>query len=820
MPLLDSQGQPVVLGRELARGGEGTVFGLRDRPNLVVKCYLSPIRPEKVEKLRWMVSHPPTSAQTIAAWPVDTVHTKERHKVCGFIMPKVDGYRSIHLLSATASRRKEFPDANWGFLVQSAFRLAEAFEKLHNAGHLMADVNESNVLVSPRDASIRLIDCDSFQITTDKKRFLCDVGVPYYTAPELQGQDFRNLVRTPTHDCFGLAVLLFQLLFLGRHPFTGVFRGQGDMTPQRAIAEFRFAYGRDARRFQMEPPPVHLPLTIATPELVEFFERSFSPASVRAGRPAATDWRQALAGLLQNLRTCSQEKAHRYPAHLSECPWCRLLATSGIPFFVSVTINGRTISFTCKDSELAPLISEAEKLLSSPLRSAPALPTLPAPPSILPPSARAELVRIQQASAAAAASAIVAALALWAIVFGASVFGIALLAVALSSFSTATFVWWQRHRALTFPTLVRERHEAFAAALGQVRAAQSAYEVWLAEDARHLQAARVRLHEVRFAFTSLQADYEHAKQRLLQNREAAQRKSFLRSVLIEDHDIDGIKDGLKRALVQSGIESAYDVLNDNVRRVYGFGEVRAARLLQWAREVEISFRFNAAKEVNPTELNALVFTFQQKKATARTRVEAEIEALRRRAKERQEHSAKMAQRVERAQEVLVAAAYALPLSEGALVTITQRRAWESEGYWATVGALFALAIFLMPYWRNNSINKISAPVPVESSVTSLPQSVAEDLPKLSPRVLARSCILREVASAQARPIVILAAGTTVHVETTEAGWSRADLLDGRKGYIGPLCFVPLRPSEAPCTHDRDCESNVCLQSETRGRFCK
>lgn len=52
--------------------------------------------------------------------------------------------------------------------------------------------------------------------------FHCDVGVPLWTPPELQGRDFRGLTRTKNHDRFGLAVLMFQLLFMGRHPFAGV----------------------------------------------------------------------------------------------------------------------------------------------------------------------------------------------------------------------------------------------------------------------------------------------------------------------------------------------------------------------------------------------------------------------------------------------------------------------------------------------------------------------------------------------------------------------------------------------------------------------
>lgn len=38
------------------------------------------------------------------------------------------------------------------------------------------------------------------------RTFTCDVGVALFTPPALQGRPFRNLIRTPDHDRFGLAV--------------------------------------------------------------------------------------------------------------------------------------------------------------------------------------------------------------------------------------------------------------------------------------------------------------------------------------------------------------------------------------------------------------------------------------------------------------------------------------------------------------------------------------------------------------------------------------------------------------------------------------
>ena len=78
-----------------------------------------------------------------------------------------------------------------------------------------------------KDATVRLIDCDSFQVQ-DKSRLLpCGVGVPEFIPPELQGKDAGSVTRDVEHDRFGLAMLTFFLLMMGRNPYAGVYRGAG-----------------------------------------------------------------------------------------------------------------------------------------------------------------------------------------------------------------------------------------------------------------------------------------------------------------------------------------------------------------------------------------------------------------------------------------------------------------------------------------------------------------------------------------------------------------------------------------------------------------
>src|SRR5205823_818445 len=135
------------------------------------------------------------------------------------------------------------------------------------------------------------------------KLFLCEVGVPQFTPPELQGKNFRGLKRTANHDRFGLALVIFHLLFMGRHPFAGRFSGYGDMPIERAIAEYRYAFSRRAAALEMAPPPQTLAIERVAPQLAPLFERAFTRGSEQPdARPTAGQWHAALAAQLQELQ--------------------------------------------------------------------------------------------------------------------------------------------------------------------------------------------------------------------------------------------------------------------------------------------------------------------------------------------------------------------------------------------------------------------------------------------------------------------------------------------------------------------------------------
>ena len=323
-----SNSAPVTLGKELGRGGEGAVYPVTGAPDLVAKIYLKPPTPAKADKLRAMSRSTTPALLRVAAWPVDLL-TDESGHVRGFLMPKVSAREDVHELYSPKSRRSAFPTADFRFLVRVAANIARAFAQVHAQGNVIGDVNHGNALVG-RDGTVVLIDCDSFQVRDSGRTFTCDVGVPLFTAPELAGQGFRGLRRSPDHDSFGLAVLIFHLLFQGRHPFAGQ-HSEGDMPIERAIAESRFVYGARAAELGMTAPPGTLALGTFGAPIAQLFEQAFAPPGT-GRRPSATEWIGVLQALEKELAPCAAAPAHVHPRG-GECCWCGLEQRSGVRLF-------------------------------------------------------------------------------------------------------------------------------------------------------------------------------------------------------------------------------------------------------------------------------------------------------------------------------------------------------------------------------------------------------------------------------------------------------------------------------------------------------
>lgn len=608
--IYDSQGRPLALGHRVGRGGEGEVFGLSADSRLLAKLYHKPLTPEHAEKLTAMVRLQTEALKKVAAWPVDTCHRKPEGEIAGFVMPRVSGYREAHDLYSPKSRVRSFPRTTWKFLLHAAANMARAFAVVHEHSHLVADVNHGNVLVS-RQATVCLIDCDSFQIQASGRHYLCEVGVPTHVPPELQGGSL-HVLRTEDHDAFGLAVLIFQILFMGRHPYSGRYLGSGDMPLEKAIRENRFAYGASASSRQMQQPPSTLDLGAASRPVAELFERAFAarPEAV-GGRPRPREW----AALLESIqtRTCGRNSAHLFPEGLASCPWCALESQTGLVFFY------------------AAAIPVAAGLRSLPFDLAAAwtgIAAVPGPGAAPPMPVPAVYPASPSAAALAASRKKLRRIKAFLVLSIGAAFGFY-----LGSSSGAMVI---------------------ALSVGLAYAALTAGDPNRDNAKRHLQSSRDLLEGLQGSWTRdagestfinrraglerLRNEYRDLpafRQRKLAELEAGRRDAqlnrFLDRYRIDKAKIQGIGPSRTVTLQSYGIETARDVRQRDVLRIPGFGEVLTQSLLSWRWSLEAKFVFDPAKGIDPADLAALDRTIADRKSQIERTLQsgaAELERIR------------------------------------------------------------------------------------------------------------------------------------------------------------------------------------------------
>jgi serine/threonine protein kinase len=333
LTLTDGQGKRVQLAAEIGRGGEAVVYNVRGHDKLVAKLYL-PGKQDEGAKISSMLAIADPRLQSLGAWPTDTL--RDGGKIAGFLMPKITGHRSLFDLTVPKLRLREFPKADWRFLIRTAENTARAFHFIHQAGVVIGDVNHSNLLVA-NDATIRCIDCDSFQITANAQHWLCRVGTGDYQPPEMQGlASYQGIVRTPNHDNFGLAVIIFRLLFAGRHPFSGRWQGQGDAPSiEEAIKACRYVYSQ-RRKTGFQPPGSALSVDVLPDKVGDMFERAFDPRASNGGRPTAEQWMVALQALGRTVRQCRSNRWHWFYTGATTCPWCEIEQSGAVLFGATV----------------------------------------------------------------------------------------------------------------------------------------------------------------------------------------------------------------------------------------------------------------------------------------------------------------------------------------------------------------------------------------------------------------------------------------------------------------------------------------------------
>ena len=284
---------PLRIGKLIGSGGEGSVYEHRSDPSMVIKVlHRQHATPERAAKLQAMRNNPPQNSQALS-WPnaVEYDGSELRYQ-----MPRASEGAGTVYRFISANERRQLPQhqQEYEYRTRIGFRIAEAFRGLHAMHVRIGDVNPSNILVRA-DGSVMLIDCDSFQIPgpPGHQPYPCVVGSPEYTAPEID--DFRRQFRSHDSDNFALAVLLYQLLGNGSHPYAGIDTSAADSVSniRERIKGHRFAH--HPREGHWRPTLGQMRSWGAMPAPVQnTFRQAFSPMASRIGRPTADAWASIL----------------------------------------------------------------------------------------------------------------------------------------------------------------------------------------------------------------------------------------------------------------------------------------------------------------------------------------------------------------------------------------------------------------------------------------------------------------------------------------------------------------------------------------------
>jgi len=573
-------GRALKLDRMIGKGGEGEVYTVSGDSSSAIKLYIPDLRLQRRDKVAAMVRCELFKRSPLAAFPVAVVQLRDG-SFAGFLMKLMNGYRPIHELYAPGSRKHHFPQADYRFLARVATNIARAFASVHLTGCVVGDINHSGVFVS-KDATAALIDADSFQFTDGQQQYLCSVGVPEYTPPELQSKPLAGVVRTTDHDAFGLAIVIFQMLLMGRHPFVGTVR-RGDIPPlEENIKHFRYVYAEN-RDVGMDQPPGTPALSDFSPELAQLFDRAFSKGSV-GHRPTAQEWVATLECFEANIVQCSDNPLHYGPKDASECAWCEMERRVGTLLF---------LPYVPTSAPLPPAVDPGKSFdveliwarivrVNIPSREQlrPKLPTLS-----LGPSTTAQEAKSTKDNSSAAGGVLLLILAGALLFLGSKAWPVAI--------AIGLWAGWLFKRGKTLSIDGAKFRNEFVDAQTQ----------WYREldgwrkraGLNDVEALREQLQLAKQRYLELSGDEKRQIDEYRSKRRERQLLAYLEGFDLARASIKGIGHAKLATLASYGVDTAADVSSGRLQIVPGFGEALIGRLLEWRSKHASRFVYNASE---------------------------------------------------------------------------------------------------------------------------------------------------------------------------------------------------------------------------------
>ncbi|WP_332860305.1 hypothetical protein [Janthinobacterium svalbardensis] len=313
----------LVLGKLIKSGGAGSVYLLPGAPAQVAKLYHPHLdRAANRRKLEAMLELSPELPDQLEngkryvqiAWPQAAVFDGQGG-FAGFVMPLLDMAQTAELEQIMQERQARAAGLPTGLgpKLTLAANLAAVIDALHQQQHYVVDLKPVNLRFYRDSLYIAMLDCDGFSIQGHAERFPAEQFTADYLAPEFQRKGMPAGTEM-AQDRFALAVIIFQLLNFGIHPYSGR-PGNAQVAtdiPGR-IRDGCYAYG--VKRHKQLAPNATSGHALMPPELRAMFDRAFSQ-SPQSQRPSAADWAQLLRGYAQRsggkLTICAVNPEHQH----------------------------------------------------------------------------------------------------------------------------------------------------------------------------------------------------------------------------------------------------------------------------------------------------------------------------------------------------------------------------------------------------------------------------------------------------------------------------------------------------------------------------
>jgi serine/threonine protein kinase len=230
------------------------------------------------------------------AWPLSlfrSVTGRDKGDLIGYVMPIIDEKASYTLeYFYDFNLSKELKNKNstaLSFKTEIISNLCGLIGDLHQTNGLFIDLKPQNIRVFEEAKIVSLLDCDGFSIFDPIKNIKHPAKLVStdYISPELNSANLDADLMNEAQDRYALAVIIFQMLNNGIHPFQGILKQEipnSATNDQKAVLGLYPHSSRTDPRIAPRQQSVHQSFLDETQLL---FDRAFLSQDQR---PSAEEW--------------------------------------------------------------------------------------------------------------------------------------------------------------------------------------------------------------------------------------------------------------------------------------------------------------------------------------------------------------------------------------------------------------------------------------------------------------------------------------------------------------------------------------------------